>query len=63
MATLEDGATRVVPFDFEPMPLLRAIAEGRLPDASLTGGRFEIEITGDNVNDLPRAVVPAAALA
>jgi hypothetical protein len=31
-ATLTDGKARVVPFDFEPLPLLRALAEGRLPD-------------------------------
>jgi hypothetical protein len=30
--TLTDGKTRVVRFDFEPIPLLRALADGRLPD-------------------------------
>jgi uncharacterized protein len=51
IATLKDGATRIVPFDFEPMPLLRAIAAGRLPSGSPTIGQFEIEITGDNVEN------------
>jgi len=32
LATLVDGQARVVPFEFEPLPLLRALAEGRLPD-------------------------------
>jgi uncharacterized protein (UPF0276 family) len=46
-ATLADDQTRVVSFDFEPLPLLRALAEGRLPDRPAEPGRFEIELTGD----------------
>jgi hypothetical protein len=46
-ATLEDDQVRVVRFDFEPIPLLRALAEGRLPDEPPERGRFEIELTPD----------------
>jgi uncharacterized protein (UPF0276 family) len=46
-ASLVDGATRVVRFDFEPLPLLRALAEGRLPAEPPVPGDYEIEITGD----------------
>jgi uncharacterized protein (UPF0276 family) len=49
MATLEDEVARVVAFDFEPLPFLRALAEGRLPEEAPRPGRFEIEVTGDNV--------------
>lgn len=45
--TLTDEQTRVVTFDFEPLPLLRALAEGRLPDEAPQPGRFEIELTPD----------------
>jgi uncharacterized protein (UPF0276 family) len=50
-ATLADGVTRIVAFDFEPLPFLRAIAEGRLPDVPSRPGRFEIEITGDGLSE------------
>jgi uncharacterized protein (UPF0276 family) len=46
-ATLEDDRVRIVHFDFEPIPLLRALAESRLPDAPATPGNFEIELTPD----------------
>jgi uncharacterized protein (UPF0276 family) len=46
-ATLADDKVRVVHFDFEPLPLLRALAEGRLPDVSAKPGNFEIELTPD----------------
>jgi hypothetical protein len=46
-ATLVDGQTRVVSFEFEPLPLLRALAEGRLPAEPLEPGDFEIELTAD----------------
>jgi uncharacterized protein (UPF0276 family) len=45
--TLTDGQTRVVHFDFEPIPLLRALADGRLPDEAPQTGDFEIEVTPD----------------
>ena len=46
-ATLTDGMPRVVAFSFEPLPLLRALAAGRLPDEPPRAGRFEIEVTPD----------------
>ncbi len=46
-ATLTDGQTRVVAFEFEPLPLLRALAEGRLPEEPPQAGNFEIELTAD----------------
>ncbi len=46
-ATLSDGQTRIVEFEFEPLRLLRALAEGRLPDEPPQPGRFEIELTPD----------------
>jgi len=54
IASLIDGRTRVVPFNVEPVPLLRALAEGRLPDAPLQMGDFEVEVTGDEP-ELPLA--------
>ncbi len=45
--TLIDGQPRVVSFGVEPMPLLRALAEGRLPDEVPQAGRFEIELLPD----------------
>lgn len=49
LATLVDGQTRVVPFEFEPLPLLRALAEGRLPDDPGQSGAYEIELTPDEM--------------
>jgi uncharacterized protein len=46
-ATNIDGLTRIVHFDFEPLPLLRAISEGRLPEEPSKEGDFEIELTSD----------------
>jgi uncharacterized protein len=46
-ATLTDDTPRVVKFGFEPLPLLRALAAGRLPDEPPRPGLFEIEITPD----------------
>ena len=43
-----NGVTRIVHFDFEPLPLLRAISEGRLPEEPPEAGSFEIEITPDS---------------
>jgi len=43
--TLADGQTRVVRFDFEPLPMLRALADGRLPEEVPRAGEFEIEVT------------------
>jgi hypothetical protein len=47
LATLTDDQTRVVTFDFEPLPVLRALAEGHLPTESSQPGHFEIELTAD----------------
>ncbi len=44
-ATLVDGTPRVIQFDFEPLPLLRALADGRLPGEPGRPGNYEIEIT------------------
>jgi uncharacterized protein (UPF0276 family) len=44
-----DGSTRIVHFDFEPLPLFRAISEGRLPKEPPRAGDFEIELTADGV--------------
>jgi hypothetical protein len=51
LATMMDGTARIVPFEFEPLPLLRAIAEGRLPTEAPQPGRFEIEVTPDEATE------------
>ena len=51
LATAMDDQPRVVPFDFDPVPLLRALAEGRLPEIAGKPGSFEIEVTPDSVAD------------
>jgi len=45
LATLTDDTPRVVQFDFEPLPVLRALAEGRAPDQISEVGLYEIELT------------------
>lgn len=45
LATLIDDLPRVVTFVSNPLPLLRALAEGHLPDEVGQSGDFEIEIT------------------
>jgi uncharacterized protein len=52
LATLIDDQARVVKFDFEPLPLLRALAEGRLPTEAGQPGHFEIELTADGQTSL-----------
>lgn len=47
MDTLLDGRTRVVRFSADPFPLLRALAEGRLPDVIPQEGDYEIELKAD----------------
>jgi uncharacterized protein len=44
MDTLLDGQPRVVRFSSDPFPLLRALAEGRLPDVIPQEGEYEIEL-------------------
>jgi uncharacterized protein (UPF0276 family) len=46
-ATLSDGTPRLVTFAAEPLPLLRALAAGGLPDEPPRPGRYEIELTPD----------------
>ena len=65
LATLTDDQRRVVSFDVEPLPLLRALAEGRLPPEIGQTGQFEIELTADahasligGADDSVRAVFP-----
>jgi hypothetical protein len=53
MATLMDDAPRVVTFDFDPLPLLRGLAEGRLTTETGRLGRFEIEVTGEGLLNAP----------
>jgi hypothetical protein len=53
MATLVDDVARVVAFDFDPLPLLRGLAEGRLTRETGRLGRFEIEVTGDGLLNAP----------
>jgi hypothetical protein len=53
MATLMDDAPRVVTFDFDPLPLLRGLAEGRLTNETGRLGRFEIEVTGEGLLNAP----------
>jgi hypothetical protein len=52
LATLMDDQPRVVTFQFDPLPLLRALAEGRLPDITGRVGQFEIEVTADNLTNV-----------
>jgi uncharacterized protein (UPF0276 family) len=49
LATLIDHEPRVVAFDFEPLPLLRALAEGRFPDEPGALGEYEIEVTPEGI--------------
>ena len=44
------GSARVVQFDFEPLPFLRAISEGRLPEGAPVQGNFEIAVTPESSN-------------
>jgi uncharacterized protein len=52
LETLIDDQTRIVKFDVEPLPLLRALAEGRLPTEVPQAGDFEIELTADGAASL-----------
>ncbi len=49
LATALDDQPRVVAFDFDPVPLLRALSEGRLPEIAGKPGSFELEVTPDSV--------------
>lgn len=56
LQTLVDGQIRVVRFEVEPIPLLRALADGRLPETPPEPGDFEIEITPDTPDSLGTAL-------
>jgi len=45
LRTLLDGKPRVTRFDFDPLPLFRALGAGCLPDQPGRPGDFEIEVT------------------
>jgi uncharacterized protein len=47
IATLTDDQSRIVKFEIDPLPMLRALAEGRLTDIPGEPGAYEIEITAD----------------
>lgn len=47
--TLLDNQTRIVSFEFDPFPLMKALAQRRLPDIAGAVGIFEIEITGESL--------------
>lgn len=47
LATLIDDKARVVTFVRDPLPLFRALAEGKLPTVDMMPGQFEIEVTSD----------------
>jgi uncharacterized protein (UPF0276 family) len=49
LETLVDGETRLVRFGFDPLPMLVALADGKLPDQPGKVGPFEIEITPETV--------------
>jgi uncharacterized protein (UPF0276 family) len=47
IATLIDRQPRLVHFELDPLPMLRALAEGRLTDIPGQPGQYEVEITPD----------------
>ena len=47
MEVLLNGEPRVVKFTADPFPMLRALAEGRLPEVIPQEGDYEIELTPD----------------
>ena len=53
LSTLMDDAPRVVAFDFDPIPLFRGLAEGRLTTEEAKLGQFEIEVTGNGLLNAP----------
>jgi uncharacterized protein len=53
LSTVMDDAPRIVAFDFDPIPLFRGLAEGKLTNEEARLGQFEIEITGDGLLSAP----------
>jgi uncharacterized protein (UPF0276 family) len=62
LETLVDGRTRLVRFGFDPLPMLLALGDGKLPDAPGRVGPFEIEITPDTARAID-AAQPAGIVA
>lgn len=59
--TLLAGEGRVVAFPWDPVPVLRGLAEGRLQDADLVrAGAFEIELTPESAGGAAGAAALAA---
>jgi len=58
--TVRDGATRIARFNVDPLPMLRALADGVLLQDPGRPGEYEIELTGDGPVS---ALVPAAGTA
>jgi hypothetical protein len=56
LETLLDGQTRLVRFEFDPLPMLLALGDGRLPDEPGRSGLFEIEITPDAARAMERSL-------
>ena len=56
LETLLDGRTRLVRFEFDPLPMLLALGDGRLPDEPGRAGLFEIEITPDTARAMERSL-------
>ena len=52
LETLLDGRTRLVRFEFDPLPMLLALGDGRLPDKPGRSGLFEIEVTPDTARTM-----------
>jgi uncharacterized protein (UPF0276 family) len=52
MDAILDGTPHVVEFAIDPFPLLRALADGRLPDGVPQVGSYEIELSPDGPNDV-----------
>jgi uncharacterized protein (UPF0276 family) len=60
--TLRDGRPRVVSFGVAPLPLLRALTDGVLPDDSGEPGEYEIEVRQDGPVRIGRADAQALSL-
>jgi uncharacterized protein (UPF0276 family) len=56
LATMRDGRPRVVRFNVDPAPMLRALADGILLQEPGTPGEYEIEITNDGPIGIERVV-------
>ena len=56
LETLLDGRARLVRFEFDPLPMLLALGDGRLPDELGRSGLFEIEITPDTARAIERSL-------